>query len=221
VSDPGDDDLGYFGPNTGVARAIVSTHRDRPQRIGITGLGAGVMLTYARPGDYYRIYEINPLVIDVAKKEFTFIQDCPAKLDIVLGDARLSLENEPPRNFDVLHMDAFSSDSVPVHLLTLEAFQLYFRHLKPDGILVIHISNRYLNLEPVIARAAEALHKAGIFVSDPGDDDLGYFGTDMVLLASSKAVFDKPALRNFAPPATRPGVRLWTDNYSNLFRIIK
>ncbi len=211
----------YFGPNTGVARAIVSTHRDRPQRIGITGLGAGVMLTYARPGDYYRIYEINPLVIDVAKKEFTFIQDCPAKLDIVLGDARLSLESEPPQNFDVLHMDAFSSDSVPVHLLTLEAFQLYFRHLKPDGILVIHISNRYLNLEPVIARAGEALHKAGIFVSDPGDDDLGYFGTDMVLLASSKAVFDKPALRNFAPPGTKPGVRLWTDNYSNLFRIIK
>lgn len=211
----------YFGPNTGVARAILSTHRDRPQRIGITGLGAGVMLTYARPGDYYRVYEINPLVIEVARKEFTFIQDCPAELDIVPGDARLSLEREPSRNFDVLHMDAFSSDSVPVHLLTIEAFQLYFRHLKPDGILVIHISNRYLNLEPVVARAAEALHKPAIFVGDPGDDDLGYFGTDMVLLASDESVFDKPALRNFAPPQTRPGVRLWTDNYSNLFRVIK
>ena len=103
------------------AAHIRNKDRDKPQRIGITGLGAGVMLSYSRAGDYYRIYEINPLVLDVAKKEFTFIKDSPAELDIIMGDARLSLEREAPQNFDVLHMDAFSSDSVPVHLLTKEA----------------------------------------------------------------------------------------------------
>ncbi|HUQ95279.1 MAG TPA: spermidine synthase [Bryobacteraceae bacterium] len=211
----------YFGPGTGAARAILSKDRDKPQRIGITGLGAGVMLTYARPGDYYRIYEINPLVIEVAKKEFTFITDCPGKLDLVVGDARLSMEREEPQNFDVLHMDAFSSDSVPVHLLTKEAFELYFRHLKPDGILVTHISNRYLNLEPVIARAAETLGKASILVVDPSDEDLGFFGTDMVLVTNRKQDLEKPTFARFRPPRTNPRVKLWTDDYSNLFRIIK
>jgi SAM-dependent methyltransferase len=211
----------YFGPDSGIGRAIHSKDRDKPQRVGITGLGAGVMLTYARPGDYYRIYEINPLVVEIAKKEFTFIKDCPAKLDIVMGDARLSLEREPPQGYDVLHMDAFSSDSVPVHLLTKEAFQLYFKHLKPDGILVIHISNRYLNLQPVIARAAEALGKPSLLIEDGGDDDLGYYGTDMVLVANTKEALDKPRLKGFTAPKVVEKVRLWTDDYSNLFRILR
>lgn len=211
----------YFGPTTGVARAIRSKDRDNPQRVGITGLGAGVMLSYARKGDAYRIYEINPLVIDIAKREFTFIKDCQAQLDIVLGDARLSLEREPPQNFDVLHMDAFSSDSVPVHLLTREAFQLYFKHLKSDGYLVIHISNRYLDLQPVVARAAEALGKHAVFVEDPGSSDGEFFGTDMVVLANNAAAFQTPLLKDFPAPKTKAGVRLWTDDYSNLFRIMK
>lgn len=211
----------YFGPNSGVGRAIHSKDRDKPQKIGITGLGAGVMLTYARQGDHYRIYEINPLVVEIAKKEFTFIKDCPARLDIVMGDARLSLEREEPQGYDVLHMDAFSSDSVPVHLLTKEAFLLYFKHLKPDGILVIHISNRYLNLQPVIARATEALGKPSILIEDGGDEDLGYYGTDMVLVANRKEDLDKPRLKGFSPPKIAEKVRLWTDDYSNLFRILR
>ncbi|MBI4904313.1 MAG: fused MFS/spermidine synthase [Acidobacteria bacterium] len=210
----------YFGPTTGVARAIFAKDRAKPQRIGITGLGAGVMITYARAIDYIRIYEINPLVIDVAKTEFTFIKDCPGKIDIVLGDARLSLEREQPNNFDILHMDAFSSDSVPVHLLTKEAFELYFRHLKPDGILVMHISNRYLNLEPVVALAAQAVGKAAVYVADPGDDDLAYYATDMVLVGSREAL-SKGDLKSFAQPQMSDKVRLWTDDYSNLFRIIR
>lgn len=210
----------YFGPNTGVARAIMAKDRNQPQRIGITGLGAGVMITYARAIDHIRIYEINPLVIDVAKKEFSFIKDCPGKIDLVLGDARLSLEREQPNNYDILHMDAFSSDSVPVHLLTKEAFQLYFRHLKPDGILVMHISNRYLNLEPVVARVAESVGKSAVFVSDTGDDDLGYYGTDMVLVGTKEAL-SKGDLGNFPPPQRNDKVLLWTDDYSNLFRIIR
>ncbi|MBL8228967.1 MAG: fused MFS/spermidine synthase [Bryobacterales bacterium] len=211
----------YFGPTTGVARAIRSKNRDNPQRIGITGLGAGVMLTYARKGDTYRIYEINPLVIDIAKREFTFIKDCPAQVDLVLGDARLSLEREQPQSFDVLHMDAFSSDSVPVHLLTREAFLLYFKHLKPDGYLVIHISNRYLDLQPVVARAVEALGKYAVFVEDQGSSDGEFFGTDMVVVANSREVLQTPLLRDFPAPKAKDGVRLWTDDYSNLFRIMK
>ncbi|MBL8178200.1 MAG: fused MFS/spermidine synthase [Bryobacterales bacterium] len=211
----------YFGPNAGVGRAIHSKDRDKPQKIGITGLGAGVMLTYARQGDHYRIYEINPLVVEIAKKEFTFIKDCPAKLDIVMGDARLSLEREQPQAYDVLHMDAFSSDSVPVHLLTREAFHLYFKHLKPDGILVIHISNRYLNLQPVIARAAQALGKPSALIEDGGDEDLGYYGTDMVLLANNRQDLEKPRLKGFPAPKVVDKVRLWTDDYSNLFRILR
>jgi SAM-dependent methyltransferase len=211
----------YFGPSSGVGRAIKEKDRHKPQRIGITGLGAGVMLTYARPGDCYRIYEINPLVIDLARSEFTFLRDCPAKVELVLGDARLSLEREPPQQFDVLHMDAFSSDSVPVHLLTHEAFQLYFRHLKPDGVLVIHISNRYLTLEPVVAQAAARLGKHSLLVSDDGDDELGFFGTDMVLVTARKEFFERPAFQGFSPPKIKHTVALWTDDYSNLFRILK
>jgi SAM-dependent methyltransferase len=118
-------------------------------------------------------------------------------------------------------MDAFSSDSVPVHLLTHEAFQLYFRHLKPDGVLVIHISNRYLTLEPVVAQAAARLGKYSLLVSDDGDDELGFFGTDMVLVTARKELFERPAFQGFSPPKIKHTVALWTDDYSNLFRILK
>src|SRR5262249_19799228 len=139
----------------------------------------------------------------------------------VLGDARLSLEREPSQKFDVMHMDAFSSDSVPVHLLTKEAFQLYFRHLRPDGVLVLHISNRYLNLQPVVARLAESLGKASRFVEDQGDEEAGYYGTDMVVVASRKEFFERPSFRGFRAPQSNPRVLLWTDDYSNLYRIVK
>ncbi len=211
----------YFGPATGIAKAIQEKDRHRPQRIGITGLGAGVMLTYARKGDYYRVYEINPAVVDFASREFTFLKDSPAEVEIVMGDARLSLEREPAQNFDVLHLDAFSSDSVPVHLLTREAFELYFRHLKPDGVLVLHISNRYLNMQPVAARAAEALGKQALLVEDFGDEEAGYFGTDMVLMTANPGFFDRQLFMGCKPPQTKPEVLLWTDDYSNLFRVLR
>src|SRR5207244_4450102 len=115
------------------------------QRIGIIGLGAGVLAVYGRPRDVYRFYEINPQVLEVAEKEFTFLKDSAAKVEFVAGDARLSLENEDAQGFDVLVVDAFSGDSIPVHLLTQEAAALYFRHLKPDGILVVHVTNVYLD----------------------------------------------------------------------------
>ena len=139
-------------------------------RIGVVGLGTGTIAAYGRWGDYIRYYEINPLVPIIARTQFTFVNDCRGKLDIAMGDARLTLEREAPENFDVLAVDAFSSDSIPVHLLTREAMQLYFHHLKPDGILAVHISNRYLDLEPVLEGEAKALGKTAREV-DTDDDD--------------------------------------------------
>src|SRR5262249_28050591 len=145
----------YYGPNTGVGVAIRSKQKTgRAIRVGVIGLGTGTVAAYGRLGDYYRYYEINPLVLNLARTQFFFLPDCKAKLDVAMGDARLSLERElaqgSPENFDVLAVDAFSSDSIPVHLLTREAMLLYFRHLRDDGILAVHISNRYLNLQPVL-----------------------------------------------------------------------
>src|SRR5213078_3014628 len=130
-----------------------------PRRVGVLGLGCGTLAAYGRTGDTFRIYEINPLVLQLASAEFSFLRDTPAKVETVLGDGRLSLEREPSQQFDVLVMDAFSGDSVPVHLITREAFEIYFRHLKPGGILAVNITNRYLNLEPVMERAANAFDK--------------------------------------------------------------
>src|SRR4029077_1832237 len=120
---------------------------------------AGTLASYGRLGDRFRFYEINPLDIKLARTQFSYLADCQAKLDIVLGDARLSLERQPNQDFDVLAVDAFSSDSIPVHLLTVEAFELYFRHLKPTGILAVHVSNKYLELKPIVGLAAQALGK--------------------------------------------------------------
>ena len=126
----------------------------RSRRIGVVGLGAGTLAAYGQPGDYLRFYEINPEVQAAGRSRFTYLSHCPGKVEVVLGDARLSLEREPPQNFDLLVLDAFSSDAIPVHLLTEEAFALYERHLKTNGVIAVHISNGSLNLEPVVANLA-------------------------------------------------------------------
>jgi SAM-dependent methyltransferase len=210
----------YYGRQSGVGVAIQNTRRSA-QRVGVIGLGAATLASYGRPGDYYRFYEINPLVIDVARREFTYLADCPAKVEVVLGDARLSLERELSQQLDVLAVDAFSSDSIPVHLLTLEAFRLYFRHLRPDGVLAVHISNTHLNLEPVVERLARALRKEALLVDTDNDADEVY-GATWVLLASQPEVFQKPAFKGVGGKLTpRRGLRAWTDDYSNLFQILQ
>ena len=125
-----------------------------PMNVGVIGLGAGTLATYARPIDKYTFYEINPAVLKIAETEFTFLKFCLAPKEIVMGDARLSMETGPSRQFDVLAVDAFSGDAIPVHLLTREANALYWRHLKPDGILAVHVSNRHLSLAPAVALPA-------------------------------------------------------------------
>ena len=212
--------LTYYCENSGIGRTMNVRKEGVQHRVGVLGLGSGTMAAFGRSGDDYRFYEINPLVPNLT--QFTFYPDCPANKQIIMGDGRLSLEKEPPQNFDVLMMDAFSGDSIPVHLITREAFELYFRHLKPDGVIVIHISNKYLDLQPVIARAAEVMRKATLLVETEEDAEGNCFGTTYVLLANSPAVFEQKAFKNAGSPAkTQPKVAMWTDDYSNMFRILK
>jgi SAM-dependent methyltransferase len=211
----------YYGPDTGVGLAIREKQKTKAIRVGVIGLGTGTLAAYGRLGDYYRFYEINPLVPWLAHTEFSFLPDCKAKVEVAMGDARLSLEREAPENFDVLAVDAFSSDSIPVHLLTLEAMELYFRHLQPDGVLAVHISNRYLDLAPVLAGETRATGKVARIVDTDDDDTQDVFGATWVLLTSPASGFHGEELRNSTEIASQRTVRLWTDDYSNLFRILK
>ncbi|MGB9458008.1 MAG: fused MFS/spermidine synthase [Bryobacteraceae bacterium] len=211
----------YYGPATGVGLAIRDRANDGPLRVGVIGLGTGTLAAYARPGDYYRYYEINPLVEQVARSEFTFLKDCRGKLDVAMGDARLSLERERPENFDVLAVDAFSSDAIPVHLLTRQAMDLYFRHLRADGILAVHISNRHLDLEPVLAAEARSSGRRARRVATEDDDDEGVFAATWVLIIEPPGDFDNEIRANSNPISQERPVRLWTDDYSNLFQILK
>ncbi|MBZ5584273.1 MAG: fused MFS/spermidine synthase, partial [Acidobacteriia bacterium] len=218
----------YYGPNTGVGLAIREKQKSGSIRVGVIGLGTGTLASYGRPGDYYRFYEINPLVLRMsepaqpnATPQFTFLADCKAKHEVAMGDARLSLEREAPENFDVLAVDAFSSDSIPVHLLTKEAMQLFFRHLKPDGILAVHISNRYLDLGPVVEGESKALGKLARLVDTDDDEAQDVFGASWVLVTSPEPGFDGEIGAASAAVKSDRKVRLWTDDYSNLFQILK
>ena len=211
----------YYGPNTGVGIAIREKQKAGTVRVGVIGLGTGTIASYGRLGDYFRFYEINPLVLRLARTDFHFVGDCKARLDVAMGDARLSLEREAPENFDVLAVDAFSSDSIPVHLLTREAILLYFRHLKPDGILAVHISNRYLNLQPVLLGETRATGKVARVVDTEDDEATDVFGATWVLMTSPATGFDAGEIEHSAEIDPKKYVRLWTDDYSNLFQILK
>lgn len=208
----------YYGNTGGAGIAIAASRNGGGQRVGVIGLGAGTMAAYCRPGDVYRFYEINPLVIAFAEQHFSFLHDCPAVKEFALGDARLVLDAEAPQQFDMLAVDAFSGDAVPVHLLTREAFAIYFRHLKPDGVLAIHISNRYLNMAPVVKRAADSFQRPAYLVENKSDPARGITAATWVLLGPSARLAPYAALKEL-PPA--PRVRPWTDDYSSLLGIIK
>jgi len=212
----------YYGYKTGIDLAIQEAQIRLGLRVGVIGLGTGTIAAYGRPGDTYRFYDINPLVIDIAHSQFRFAPESKAKVDIVLGDARLSMEREPPQNYDILAVDAFSSDAIPVHLLTREAFALYFRHLQPGGVLAVHVSNTHLDLAPVVGLAADSLGKRSVMIDTSDDDDNAVFAATWVLVSSRESLFQYPFIRRAATPVHRiAGLRLWTDDYSNLFRILK
>jgi hypothetical protein len=213
----------YYCETSGVGRAITDRSRTGPVRVGVVGLGVGTLTAYGRRGDFFRFYEINSLVQEIAQSQFTYLQDCPAKHEVVLGDARRSLELAPPQEFDLLALDAFSGDSIPVHLLTREAFREYFRHLKAEGILAIHISNRYLNLEGIVRLESQNLGKTALLVVDPatGQQDI-CSKSDWMVIASNAVAFERPPWKGLG---VRPDVplntRLWTDDYSNLLQALK
>ena len=218
----------YFGPNSGIGLAIRAKQKTGPIRVGIIGLGTGTIASYGRMGDYFRYYEINPLVLSLSRPEpatastqFTFLADCKARHDVVMGDGRLSLEREAPENFDVLAVDAFSSESVPVHLLTHEAMELFFRHLKPDGILAVNISNRFVDLEPVVDGECRALGKIDRLVDTDGDESQDLNAATWVLVTSPANGFDPLILDGSAEIKPGRKIRLWTDDYSNLFQILR
>ncbi len=214
--------VSYYGQLTGVGWALRTKKFQHPDgiRVGVIGLGAGTLAAYGGRGDEYHFYEINPLVEGIARGWFTYLGDSEARISVTLGDGRLSIEGEPPREFDVLAVDAFSSGSIPVHLLTREAGGVYGRQLNYDGILALHISNANLDLRPVAAALAAAMGRAAwLFETDP-EPDRELFGTSWVLVGG-----ENEAARWLAAGATRltprPGFRPWTDDYSNLFEVLK
>jgi hypothetical protein len=213
----------YYGPKSGMGRAIRYFESKGPVRVGSIGLGAGVTASYCRPGDFFRIYEINPLDFQIATSWFTFFNDCQGDHQVLFGDARLTMEQQPPQNYDVISVDAFTSDAIPVHLLTRECFAVYFKQLKPGGILAVHVSNRFLNLVPVVAGNAHDFGKAAVLVDDDGEDEDYLSSSDWVLVSDDAAVFSQSFFkaRGIEPAKVRPGLRPWTDDYSNLFQILK
>ena len=214
--------VSYFCHDTGIGRAMLA-EAGAPRRIGILGLGCGTLAAYGRAGDTIRIYEINPLVLEIARRDFSYLSDTPAHVETVLGDGRLSLERESSQQFDILVMDAFSGDSVPVHLITEEAFRTYLRHLHPGGILAVNISNKHLDLRPVMERAAAQYGRAARYYSfDSGDDDPLCLSADWVLILDQAAERAHPSLQAASRVLQHyDGFRPWTDDFSNMFRILK
>ena len=212
----------YYGHNSGVGRALAVLMQRGPVNVGVVGLGAGTLAAYGRSGDRFTFYEINPEVVRIAETQFTFLRDCPAPHQIVTDDARLALAREAPRQFDLLALDAFSGDSIPVHLLTREAFRLYWRHLKPDGVLAVHVSNKYLALGPVAALAAAEDGKDARMLSYGGNDVDEESSSDWVLITSRPGFFEAPQIRPAASGIDGiAGLRMWTDEYSGLWRILR
>ncbi len=220
----------YYGPHSGVGLALLNHPRHGAGlQVGGLGLGIGTIAAYGQPGDIYRFYEINPLVIQLAEGQggyFTYLKDTQAKVEIVPGDARLSLESElaagQAQGFDVLVLDVFSNDAIPVHLLDEQAFALYLQFLRPEGVLAVHITNGYLDLVPVVWTLADHFHLNRVVIDDPGD---GHFtsASTWVLLSHNATVLAVPAISSRARPMTgySTSLRMWTDEYSNLFQIIK
>ena len=217
-----DQPLTYYATNSGLGLAMRLCCGAGPKRVGVIGLGTGTVAAYGNAGDVIRFYEINPPVERLARHWFTFLHDSGAKTDVVLGDARLSLASEPPQNFNVIVVDAFSGDAIPVHLLTREALALYRRHLRPDGIIAFHVSNQYIDLEPVVAGIAGNAGLRAVSVHSHGDEQTGLYYADWILVTANQAFLDQPEIVNngFLTPL-KAGARLWTDNYSSVFPLLK
>jgi SAM-dependent methyltransferase len=211
----------YYGPDSGVG-ILLRECFPLPKRVGVVGLGTGSLAVYGQPGDTFRFYEINSQVIEIAQSLFFYTRETPAHVEIVEGDARLSLQRESIPPFDVLALDAFSGDAIPVHLLTREAVALYLRHLKPDGVLVFHVSNNYLDLAPVVAQLAQEIHYKTLEVKSHAVPEDLIVPAEWVLVTRNQSVLENTALKLHAQPIPpRPDLRPWTDDFNNLLQILK
>ncbi len=216
----------YYGPGSGIALALRELRPDHaPLDVAMIGLGAGTLTAWGNAGDRYRIYELNPDVLDVARRDFTYLTDSKAAITPVLGDARLSMEREladgSAMPFDVIAVDAFSSDSIPVHLITREALDVYLRHLKPDGIVAFHVSNRFLHLAPVVLQLADNAGLSAINVIDDPEDEQ-YSRSEWVLVTRNEGFLDRDAVLDASTEIDDiPGLPMWTDQFNNLFKILK
>ena len=219
----------YFGPGSGYGRVFASLREMQPKKplaVGVIGLGAGVIAAWMKPGDRLVFYEISPRVVDIARREFTFLQDTSAKTEVVLGDGRLSLEREPPRGYDVLGIDAFSGDSIPMHLVTREAMAIYLKHIKPDGVIVFRATNRFIDLLPVVKHLAAEFGLRAVNVSDvpEGEDGAEYWysSTDQIIVTRNPKLLAWPRIADAAEEIEeRPGLAIFTDAHHNLLRILK
>lgn len=217
----------YYGRESGVGLAIALSPRHSARRLGVVGLGTGSLATYGEPGDTVRFYEINPAVEQLARTRFTYLAQSPAHVEVVIGDARLSMERELERSgeepFDVLALDAFSSDAIPVHLLTKEAFAVYLARVRPDGVIAVHISNRYLNLRPVVEALARHFGRKAVTISHQAGDDWWLSGSTWVLVTNNEAVLQSPTVdaSSEASVESAPADALWTDDHASLMGVLK
>ena len=212
----------YYADSSGVGLALNFCCSGRPRRVGVIGLGTGTLAAHGRKGDVFRFYEINPLVERIALNLFTYLSESDASIEIVLGDARVSLAAESSQQFDVLAVDAFSGDAIPVHLLTAQAFALYRRHLKPAGILAIHVTNRYLDLAPVVQQQADHAGLQAVLIISSSDPAQNIARADWVLVSGNTDFLSLPELAAAREDISRPkGLRLWNDDYNSLLPVVR
>lgn len=223
----------YYGPNSAIGLALA--HHPRRHlfgdmhalKVGVIGLGTGTIASWGEEGDTFRFFDINPIVERLSRTFFTYRADSKAKVDVVLGDARISLEQEAARGqsekFDVLAVDAFTSDAIPAHLITAECAELYQKHLKPDGILIIHISNRFLDLAPVVRALARHLNWQSARVDSDKEDEKGVFSATWIFVTANQEFLHTPEVSAAIDPwnnEDKPPL-LWTDDFVSLWRILK
>jgi spermidine synthase len=213
----------YYSHDSGVGLALDLCCGNRPRRVGVIGLGSGTLAAYGRKDDVFRFYDINPLVERIARHWFTYLGESGAGIEVVPGDARLSLAAEPSQHYDVLAVDAFSGDAIPVHLLTSQALELYRRHLAPGGIIAFHVSNKFLDLAPVVQQQADhaGLQTAYIVVPED-DDDKGAYSSDWVLVTANTNFLSQQNVQDgsYNVPL-KPRLRLWSDDYNSVLPILK
>lgn len=202
----------YYRNESAVGRAV-ATLPDRPRRIAVVGLGPGTVAAYGRPGDLVVFYEIDPAVVAVARRDFTFLADSSAEIEVVPGDARLSLQREAPRRYDLLVLDAFAGNAPPLHLLTVEAFALYIRHMATDGVIAVQVSSKFLELDPLVVAALQAQGWAGELATD------GIIST-WIVGARERGRLARPPLAEVLTPVDTAGVRPWTDDFIDVLRAL-